>query len=59
MLGSLSNIQSFMGSRKASRDSHTPHLITELCKNKGVQWIVKEEDRAPKGIINDGVVIKI
>ena len=36
-----------------------PHLITELCKNVGVKWNQKEEVRAPKGVIDDSVVVKI
>ena len=35
------------------------HLITELCRNAGVKWNQKEEVRAPKGLIDDAVVMKI
>ena len=36
-----------------------PHLITKLCRNAGVKWNQKEEVRAPKGVIDDAVVVKI
>ena len=36
-----------------------PHLIIELCHNTRVKWNQKEEVRAPKGIIDDAVVVKI
>ena len=36
-----------------------PHLITDLCRNAGVKWNKKEEVRAPKGVIDDAVVVKI
>ena len=36
-----------------------PHLIIELCHNVGVKWNKKEEVRAPKGVIDDAVVVKI
>ena len=36
-----------------------PHLITELCHNAGVKWNKKKEVRAPKGVIDDSVVVKI
>ena len=36
-----------------------PHLITELCKNAGVKWNKKEKVRAPKGVIDDSVVVRI
>ena len=36
-----------------------PHLITELCRNARVKWNQKEEVCAPKGIIDDVVVVKI
>ena len=35
-----------------------PHLIIELCRNAGVKWNQKEEVCAPKGIIDDAVVVK-
>ena len=35
------------------------HLITKLCRNAGVKWNKKEEVHAPKGIIDDAVVVKI
>ena len=35
------------------------HLITDLCRNVGVKWNKKEEVRAPKGVIDDAVVVKI
>ena len=36
-----------------------PYLITKLCRNAGVKWNQKEEVRAPKGVIDDAVVVKI
>ena len=36
-----------------------PHLITKLCKNARVKWNQKEEVCAPKGVIDDSVVVKI
>ena len=30
-----------------------------MCKNAGVKWNKKEEVRAPKGVIDDSVVVKI
>ena len=36
-----------------------PHLITDLCGNARVKWNKKEEVRAPKGVIDDVVVVKI
>ena len=36
-----------------------PHLITELCRNAGVKWTQKKEVHAPKGVIDDDVVVKI
>ena len=35
------------------------HLITDLCRNARVKWNKKEEVRAPKGVIDDAVVVKI
>ena len=35
------------------------HLITELCRNAEVKWNQKEEVCAPKGIIDDAIVVKI
>ena len=36
-----------------------PHFITDLCRNAGVKWNKKEKVRAPKGVIDDAVVVKI
>ena len=36
-----------------------PHLITDLCCNARVKWNKKEEVHAPKGVIDDAVVVKI
>ena len=36
-----------------------PHHITELCRTVGVKWNQKEEVRAPKGVIDDSVMVKI
>ena len=34
-------------------------MITKLCQNARVEWTSKEEVRAPKGVIDDAVVMKI
>ena len=36
-----------------------PHLIIELCHNAKVKWTSNEEVSASKGVIDDGVVMKI
>ena len=36
-----------------------PHLITELCHNTKVKQTQNKEVRAPKGVINDAVMVKI
>ena len=32
---------------------------SDLCRNVGVKWNQKKEVRAPKGVIDDSVVVKI